>query len=635
MENYLCKGSGHQTVLHRCAMVGNRETMAALIDGGCAVDLQDRDGNTALHEVSWHGFSRCVKLLVKAGADVHIRNKAGNTPLHLACQNAHAQTARLLVHGGSDPEAKNNVGDTCLHMAARYNNPNLLKILLGSGCCMAEKNQGGDTALHVSAALNHKKTVQLLLEAGADGRIRNAAGKTALDKARDNHHKEVALLLANAPQVRYLRGRTTRRPKLRAGPSPTVTRTEPQPDREVTSSVEDAACSRQPELRAASRVPNESDLPEGSSHFHTLKEGGDGSTPSGKTYQLYTLYRDKDGKIRQIPAGSCCCEPLLKTLEGQMVSTQEDMRQDVLNVQQKLSRRLDKMDRRTRHQLKVLDMLTQERAAAEKKKMIYRMEQRAAEGRAEVLMTQTALRHELMSWCLSQLEDMDVPVPAEAHYHKLLLSPSVEQSDLESVPLLSGDSSASLATHINTQESRSEPEQTGSRTYFEMKVDRCSDESLNRTSLPPPAERATDLLLVSAAPTWQSSGLQDSLASAASDGGASSSSRSSISHQKPAVTIQQEPSRPTDSTTVLEFYMDRPADPTFSQQRNNLHAIEVTQRFFDTVSAQLEHWCHRKILEVEQQTALRTQLDRKELVQRISMLEEELHRLKTNQNEEN
>lgn len=35
-------GPGHQTALHRAAMVGNSDAVAALIQGGCAVDLQDR-----------------------------------------------------------------------------------------------------------------------------------------------------------------------------------------------------------------------------------------------------------------------------------------------------------------------------------------------------------------------------------------------------------------------------------------------------------------------------------------------------------------------------------------------------------------------------------------------------------------
>ncbi len=87
---------------------------------------------------------------------------------------------------------------------------------------------------------------------------------------------------------------------------------------------------------------------------------------------------------------------------------------------------------------------------------------------------------------MSQLKDVDVHIPAKAQYYKLLPSPSVEQSvagaDLESLPLLSvisGDSSTSLATYVNILPSKSaqslggpDQDQLGSRTYFEMKVDR-------------------------------------------------------------------------------------------------------------------------------------------------------------------
>lgn len=61
---------------------------------------------------------------------------------------------------------------------------------------------------------------------------------------------------------------------------------------------------------------------------------------------------------------------------------------------------------------------------------------------------------------------------------------------------------------------------------------------------------------------------------------------------------------------------------------------QVTQRFFETVSAQLERWYERKVVEVEQQAELRVQQDRTELLERISMLEEELQKLLTNEKAE-
>ncbi|XP_070698448.1 ankyrin repeat domain-containing protein 6 [Pempheris klunzingeri] len=706
------QGPGHQTALHRAAMVGNSDTVAALIQGGCAVDLQDRDGNAALHEASWHGFSHCVKLLVKSRADVHIRNKAGNTALHLACQNAHAQTTRLLLLGGATPDIKNNVGDTCLHVAARYDNWSLVKILLSSLCSVTKRNQAGDTALHVAAALNHKRTVQLLLEAGTDGKIRNNAGKTALDKARDNNHKDVAHVLARAPQVhRFMRGRTIRKRRERLTAerrTQSVTRVEILPNKDSSSVVEETSSSEQLQTKTAikedsqqqqrrqhcrkspainnsphrhhkrSRVKgqalNEDDQRKGKNDLHNKKDllCDDSSAHNAKTYQLYTLYRDKDGNVRQAPAKGCRCKPLFKKLEDQMKATQEEMRLHILDVQEQVNTRLGRMDRRNRHQIKVLDVLNQERAAAERKNTIYRIEQRVAREREEALITQqAAVSHELKRWCMSQLKDMDVHLPAKAQYYKLLPSTSVEQSvadaDLESFPLLSvvsGDSSASLATYVNILPPKTQPsgqaepeqEQMGSRTYFEMKVDRSPDDYENTALFTLPAENTTSLLLSSGDPPWRTPGVQNSpMAAMGKEGFSSSSSRSSISDHGPTLIQHQQHSYErlnknqggelsarrrvgmhTEATRTLEFFINRPTEPTFSQERNNLHAKEVgvTQRFFETVSTQLERWYERKLVEVEQQTELKTQQNRRELLQRISILEEELQQLKTNENAE-
>lgn len=100
---------------------------------------------------------------------------------------------------------------------------------------------------------------------------------------------------------------------------------------------------------------------------------------------------------------------------------------------------------------------------------------------------------ELKRWCVSQLKDMDAPLPARGQYYHLLPSQSVEQcaagADLESVPLLSvlsGDSSTSLATYVNILPSRSsfsvggpEPDMVGGKTYFQMKVDSSPGEIQN------------------------------------------------------------------------------------------------------------------------------------------------------------
>ncbi|XP_076026676.1 ankyrin repeat domain-containing protein 6 [Genypterus blacodes] len=649
-----CQAPGLQTALHRAAMVGNNDVIAALIQGGCAVDLQDRGGNTALHEACWHGFSQCVKLLVKAGAELNIRNKAGNTALHLACQNAHAQTARLLLLGGATPDAKNKTGDTCLHMAARYNNLTLTKILLSSLCSVTERNQAGDTSLHVAAGLNHRKMVQLLLEAGTDGNARNNAGQTALDKARDHNHKDVALLLARAPQVhRFTRGRTIRkqRERLKAERrTQSVTRVEIKDSSSAVEETQSQKNQRAVNTRTARMEGHEQ--PQGLTRYKAR----------GDTYQLYTLYRDKDGNVRQAPADGCRCKPLMVKLKGELKATQEEMKLHILKVQAEVSSRLGKMERRNRDQIKVLDLLSQERAATEKRDMVYLIEQRAAERREDVHMTQ-AVSRELKRWCVSQLRDVDTA--SSPQYSKLLPSASVDQSEgdgeAETLPLLSvlsTESSASLATYVNILPSSSsyslggrDHESTLSRTYFEMKVDKSAGEYENTALFPLTAPRPSGLLVTSADPYWQPPEVQSSSTAAAvplsvdSFSSSGSSSDREPGHDRklehggrfperapPLLRARGPAGMQAAGTRTLEVFIDRPAEPTFNQERNNLHAAEVTQRFFETVSTQLERWYERKIVQVEQQAELRAEQDRKWLQQRISTLEEELQRLKPNEN---
>ncbi|CAL9686939.1 unnamed protein product [Knipowitschia caucasica] len=667
-------GPRQRTALHRAAMVGDTDTVSALTKGGCALDLQDKDGNTALHEASWHGFTSCVKQLVKTGADVNVRNKAGNIALHLASQNSHVPSARLLMLGSSI-DSKNNVGETCLHVAARYDNRDIVKILISSQCSLTEKNERGDTALHIAAALNHKKMVQLLLEAGLDANLKNNAGRTALDKARDNNHKDLAVVLARAPQVhRFLRGRTIKKQRERHR-SQSACRVEAEPNQTVeqgsSSATEDAPSVEQQEkskgfkthkedispisnenqkirkqeekdkiwVERKAKDPNRKQHLKDGRRQHEFEDSDDLHLQFKDSYQLYTLYRDKDGNVRQSPANGCHCKPLLKRLESELKLTQDEMRLQLRNVQEEVKSTIGQMDRRNRRQIKVVDMINQARAAAERRHLMYRMEQQAAQGREEARVTEAAVRSELKKWCVSELKPRDVPAtPRGAPYSRLVHSPSAGQScgesDLESLPLLSvlsSDSSSSLATYVNIAPSWSSwslgSEQETSRKYFEMKVDRSPDDYENTT----PAASA------SKRPSMQRVEEQDSDCSAVvavrgeGFGNSSKSSDCPPRWVSPKGHVHEMVKMGHNQDRTIEVYKDRPpTENTLMMERAQLHAAEVSQRFLETVSSQLELWCERKILEVERQTEVQAQKDKQELLQRISTLEAELQSLRTN-----
>lgn len=79
---------------------------------------------------------------------------------------------------------------------------------------------------------------------------------------------------------------------------------------------------------------------------------------------------------------------------------------------------------------------------------------------------------------------------------------------------------------------------------------------------------------------------------------------------------------------TLEFFSEHPTEPSFIQERANLHAMEVTHRFFETVSTQLERWYERKIQEAQRAVEHKAQQDRAGLLERIDILEDELRRLR-------
>ncbi|XP_075869157.1 ankyrin repeat domain-containing protein 6b isoform X2 [Nelusetta ayraudi] len=711
---------GEQTALQRAAVVGNSDVISALVQEGCALDRQDKDGNTALHEVSWHGFSQSVKLLVKGGANVHAKNKAGNTALHLACQNGHAQSSKVLLLGGSRPDSKNHAGDTCLHVAARYNHVAVIRILLGAFCSVSDQNLAGDTPLHVAAALNHKKTVRLLLEAGADTHISNSAGQTALDQAREHNNPEVALLLTKAPQVQsFVRGRSVRkrRDKLKAeGRAQSLPRDEMLPCKDSASAADDTQSSERAAPRdgeAADRrgrgnrkqrdKPSLSDPlrrrdPRHGRALHKKKERQRGSAPSAsvpphnlKAYQLYTLYRDKDGKIMQAPLNGCRCEPLISKLENQLQATKEEMKTEIHTVQDLMNSKMGQLDRKSKHQMRALDKMTVERVSAERSQCVQRLEQRVAQEKQETEKRQASLVSELKSWCLSKLQHMEVRFTGDQG--KLQLCSSSSSSSSSSSPAAVAAAAASADDSLvappppasqcpdlqdgpalldATRAELSLAEGGSANHYFVVHVEASPDgEKCRSTEATSPAAarspstaspvqvvRPKERAATCADPQRSKLELQDadpaecrrdcrasSLSPATErrcgggSGGGGLQMRDRTTdrgrHRRKHSQGRTKPAAAAAATEVqtLEVFGQPPGggagEASFAQEKDNMHALEVTQYFFEAVSTQMERWYERKVEEARWQAGQRAQAERAALVERIACLEDELRLLRT------
>ncbi|XP_053446979.1 ankyrin repeat domain-containing protein 6 isoform X2 [Nycticebus coucang] len=611
---------GDQTALHRATVVGNTEVIAALIQEGCALDRQDKDGNTALHEASWHGFSQSVKLLIKAGANSLARNKVGNTALHLACQNSHSQSTRVLLLGGARADLKNNAGDT---------------------------------ALHIAAALNHKKVVKILLEAGADGTIVNNAGQTPLDTARYHNNPEVALLLTKAPQVlRFSRGRSLRKKRERlkeerraqSVPRDEVAQSKGSVSAGDTPSSEQAVFKKEEtreDFLSASPEPRTQDHGKRKSkpkvsafsdpippadqqpghqknvhaHNHPKKRGRrrcSSPPPPHKfrAYQLYTLYRGKDGKVMQAPINGCRCEPLINKLENQLEATVEEIRAELGSVQDKMNAKLGQMENKTQHQMRVLDKLMVERLSAERTECLTRLQQHSDAEKCEGEKRQMSLVDELKTWCMLKIQSLELKLSGDSRTSRAKSTPStcesstgVDQSGGTAGPAAASDSSPqvvrpkekglnSTATH-RLQEELSCSDCTGSRLR-NVKV---------QTALPSLNEPAR----------CDQAGPCVNRGTQTRKSGKSGQTRHRAQLPGAAVGREQMAPHPRDAS----------------------QALELTQYFFEAVSTQMEKWYERKIEEAQSQATQKAQQDKATLKEHIKSLEEELAKLRTGVQKEN
>ncbi|XP_009331358.1 PREDICTED: ankyrin repeat domain-containing protein 6 isoform X2 [Pygoscelis adeliae] len=644
---------GDQTALHRAAVVGNTDVIATLIQEGCALDRQDKvtGKSKALWDGSWHGFSQSAKVLVKAGANVLAKNKAGNTPLHLACQNSHSQSTRVLLLGGSRADLKNNAGDTCLHVAARYNHLPIVRVLLSAFCSVHEKNQAGDTALHVAAALNHRKVVKLLLEAGADASVVNNAGQTPLEVARQHNNPEVALLLTKASQVsRFNRGRSLRKKRERLKEerrAQSVPRDEVVQSKGSVSAADDTPSSDQPpqrksdlkdEPRSTSPDPkgkkskkkkpkekvsalsdpispaDQQALPQPQQNVPKRRSKHHCSSPPPphevRAYQLYTLYRGKDGKVMQAPINGCRCEPLINKLENQLEATVEEIKAEFGTVQDKMNVKLGQMESKTQHQLRVLDKLMAERLSAERTECLHRLQQHTELEKNEGEKRQISLVNELKTWCMLKIQNLELRLSGDSRSSrpKSTLSTCTEQQLIIGGPVSSApaqdvrpkDKAVSASTFHRFQQELPPSELLGSKLRH-VKV----QAALQPLTEPAKTEPQSGYFIDKGTQTKKSS--------------KSGQSRHKALHHAAGAHHSQE-----QQPSALPAGQP-PAPPL----RNTSQALEITQYFFEAVSTQMEKWYERKIEEARCQANQKAQQDKAALKEHIKSLEEELSKLRT------
>jgi cytohesin len=225
------------TALHRAAMAGHADLVAALLDRSADVDARDYGGGTALHGAAAQGRREAAAALLDRGADPNAVDEEGLAPLHFAARAGHEAVAALLLAKGADPNARGRFTGTPLHEASEQGHRGTVELLLAHGG-LANARSGGShkplTPWHAARHAGHAAIAELLREHGGHDRAAQAVSihraaeygylgrlkvllkedstlvtsrdylyrRTPLHWAANNGHKDAAeLLLANGADL--------------------------------------------------------------------------------------------------------------------------------------------------------------------------------------------------------------------------------------------------------------------------------------------------------------------------------------------------------------------------------------------------------------------------------------------------
>uniref|UniRef100_A0A2K6DZU2 Ankyrin repeat domain 6 n=1 Tax=Macaca nemestrina TaxID=9545 RepID=A0A2K6DZU2_MACNE len=621
-----------RTPLHLAANKGHLPVVQILLKAGCDLDVQDDGDQTALHRATVVGNTEIIAALIHEGCALDRQDKAGNTALHLACQNSHSQSTRVLLLAGSRADLKNNAGDTCLHVAARYNHLSIIRLLLSAFCSLHEKNQAGDTALHIAAALNHKKVAKILLEAGADTTIVNnvlrfSRGRS-LRKKRERLKEERRAQSVPRDEVAQSKGSVS------AGDTPSseqaVARKEEAREEFLSASPEprakdDRRRKSRPKVSAFSDPTPPADQQPGHqknlhAHNHPKKRNRHrcSSPPPPhefRAYQLYTLYRGKDGKVMQAPINGCRCEPLINKLENQLEATVEEIKAELGSVQDKMNTKLGQMENKTQHQMRVLDKLMVERLSAERTECLNRLQQHSDAEKHEGEKRQISLVDELKTWCMLKIQNLEQKLSGDSRACRAKSTPStcVDQSVVTAGPAAASDSSPPV---VRPKEKALNSTAT-QRLQQELSSSDCTGSRLRNVKV-----QTALLPMNEAARSDHQAGPCVNRGTQTKKSGKSGPTR----HR-----AQQ----PTASSTCGQPPPAAGGEQTGPHIRDTSQALELTQYFFEAVSTQMEKWYERKIEEARSQANQKAQQDKATLKEHIKSLEEELAKLRTRVQKEN
>jgi ankyrin repeat protein len=191
---------------------GNAEVVRLLLKKGARPNVDKgvevRNDASALFLAVMVGDVETVKALVDAGARLDLRMKIIGTfpatPLNIATFLEGPAMVEYLISKGGNPNEVDGDKISLLAWATISNRVNTVQSLLARGAQLNSVDRFGMTPLLYAASIDYGNTAMLetLVAAGADTSAKTKEGLTALDLAKTHHHEAIAKLLATKTAAR-------------------------------------------------------------------------------------------------------------------------------------------------------------------------------------------------------------------------------------------------------------------------------------------------------------------------------------------------------------------------------------------------------------------------------------------------
>ena len=190
--------------LFRQILAHNRDPLVTLFLIECGAALQFTDGTHALHIASLNGNPSVLQELldlIEPVSAIDIADKQQQTALHYSASNENLAVTELLLQSGLDVNARDEHGLRALHLAALNQNPAVTELLIASGADVNAQSEDGRTALHFAVANPNPSIVQVLINAGADARLLDDFGQTAANRAIDEGNSKIIKALSHGSDL--------------------------------------------------------------------------------------------------------------------------------------------------------------------------------------------------------------------------------------------------------------------------------------------------------------------------------------------------------------------------------------------------------------------------------------------------